>query len=128
MAYMSQERKAELAPGIQAVLKKYGMKGSIAVRHHMSLVVTVTAGKIDFQESYLHDPAHTAGGRMQINPYHLDRAWQDPALAFLEELSAAMNVGNFDKSDYQSDYHHVGWYTDINVGKWDKPYTLLQEA
>ena len=34
MAYVSQEKKKQLAPAIKAVLKKYGMKGSIAVRHN----------------------------------------------------------------------------------------------
>ena len=47
MAYVSQQRKAELALGIKAVLAKYGMKGSIAVRHHSTLVVTVTSGPLD---------------------------------------------------------------------------------
>jgi hypothetical protein len=35
-----------------------------------------------------------------------------------------MNDGNYDNSDIQSDYFSVGWYIDVNVGKWDKPYTV----
>ena len=35
-----------------------------------------------------------------------------------------MMEGNFDNSDPQSDYFSVGWYTDINVGKWNKPYVM----
>jgi len=35
-----------------------------------------------------------------------------------------MNIGNFDKSDAQTDYFHVGWYMSVNLGKWDKPYIL----
>jgi len=35
-----------------------------------------------------------------------------------------MNIGNFDKSDVQTDYFHVGWYMSVNLGKWDKPYIL----
>jgi peptidoglycan/xylan/chitin deacetylase (PgdA/CDA1 family) len=31
MAYMNQQKKAALAPAIKAVLKKYNMKGTIAV-------------------------------------------------------------------------------------------------
>ena len=46
MAYMSQEKKAELAPGIKAVLKKYNMKASISVRHHTGLVVTIKSGPL----------------------------------------------------------------------------------
>ena len=44
MAYISQEDKKELAPAIKKVLKDFGMKGSISIRNHMSLVVTVTEG------------------------------------------------------------------------------------
>ena len=47
MAYVSQEKKKELAPGIKAVLKKYGMKGTLAVRHHSSLVCNIKRGKLD---------------------------------------------------------------------------------
>ena len=47
MAYMSQERKKELAPAIKSVLKKYNMKGSISVRHYSTLVVTIKSGALD---------------------------------------------------------------------------------
>ena len=36
-----------------------------------------------------------------------------------------MNDGNHDRSDPQSDYFDVGWYVDVNIGKWNKPYTLV---
>jgi hypothetical protein len=38
----------------------------------------------------------------------------------------AMNDGNHDNSDIQSDYFDVGWYTHINVGRWNKPYLLTK--
>ena len=41
MAYVSQEMKKELSVGIKKVLKKYGCKGNIGVRNHMSLYVDV---------------------------------------------------------------------------------------
>jgi hypothetical protein len=37
-----------------------------------------------------------------------------------------MNAGNWDKSDIQTDYFDVGWYIDVNVGRWDKPYALVR--
>ena len=49
MAYVSQEMKKELAPGIKAVLKKYGMKGSISINNHSSLVVTLQEGPLNFE-------------------------------------------------------------------------------
>ncbi len=40
-------------------------------------------------------------------------------------IKAVINSGNFDKSDSQSDYFHVGWYTNIQLGQWDKPYMQI---
>ena len=50
------------------------------------------------------------------------------ALAFLSEVIPAMNVGNFDNSDPMTDYFHVGWYVDVNLGRWDKPYVYTSEV
>ena len=48
MAYFNQERKAQKAPAIKAILKKYGVKGSLAVRNHSTFVLNVKSGSIDF--------------------------------------------------------------------------------
>jgi hypothetical protein len=122
MAYMSQERKKELAPGIRAVLKKYGVKGTIAVNNHSTLVVNLREGRIDFENSLNRERNPDASFHYQVNTYWLEDHWTGDALSFLQELKEAMNIGNFDKSDIMTDYFHVGWYTDINIGRWDRPY------
>lgn len=132
MAYMSQDRKKELAPGIKAVLKKYGMKGTIGVDNRSTLVVNLRAGKIDFiadmikKESDLPhiEKMREAGLNMRVNEYWYDKQYAGKALEFLSELIPAMMKGNYDNSDVQSDYHDVGWYIAINVGRWGKPYQL----
>jgi hypothetical protein len=48
MAYMNQEKKAKIAATLKPILKKYGIKGSLSVRNHTSIVLTITAGKVDF--------------------------------------------------------------------------------
>ena len=53
MAYVSQQDKKELAPAIKKVLSKYGMKGSISIRNHSTLQVTLQSGAIDFKD-YSH--------------------------------------------------------------------------
>lgn len=120
MAYMSQELKKELAPEIKAVLKKYNMKGSIAVRHHSSLVVNVKSGVLDFIGDY--DFGDYPKDNIDVNQYWLEEHYKGDQLSFLEELKEAMNVGNHDDSDIMTDYFDVGWYIDINIGQWDKPY------
>ena len=119
MAYVSQKDKAQLAPAIKKVLSKYGMKGSISIRHHSTLVVTLQSGAIDFGE-YTH-----GDGYIQVNVYHIERHYKGKAQKFLTELLAAMKgPGWFDKSDSMTDYFHVKHYCDINVGKFNKPYFL----
>ena len=114
MAYISQNKKKELAPAIKTVLKKFGMKGSLAVRHHSALVANIKSGAIDFD----------LGERdyRQVNEYHIENNYKDKALEFLLALKAAMMLGNHNNSDLTTDYFDVGWYIEINIGQWDKPY------
>ena len=119
MAYVSQEDKAKLAPEIKKVLSKYGMKGSISIRHHMSLVVTIQSGAIEFEHSH-------GDGYTQVNVYHIDSHYKGKAKDFLTELLAAMKGPKyFCEDDIQSDYFSRSHYTDINVGKWNTPYELV---
>ena len=41
---------------------------------------------------------------------------------FLMELKSAMMNGNHDRSDIMTDLFDVGWYIDINIGRWNKAY------
>lgn len=118
MAYMNQERKAERMPAIKAALQKYGMKGSVSVRNHMTLVVTLSEGPLDFGTD-----------RHSVNTYWIEDHYQGDAQAFLLELKDAM-LGHdyYDRSDIQSDYFDTSHYIDINVGKWNKPYVLTTKA
>ena len=114
MAYVSQEMKKQLAPGIKAVLKKYNVKGSISVADHMSLVVTLTAGAIDFGPN-THD----------VNTYWIDSHYTGKARNFLNELKTALEGPDFfNNDDSMTDYFHRSHYIDIKVGKWNKPYTV----
>lgn len=136
MAYMSQENKAALAPAIKAICKKYGIKASLAVRNHSSLVLNVKEGPIDFignsNAVCAADPYQVANGfkpnndgHEGVNPYHFRKHYDGVALAFLEEVIPAMMIGNHNNSDIQSDYFDVGWYIDVNIGQWRKPYKFV---
>ena len=45
--HIFQEMKKELAPAIKAVANKYGMKVTIGIDHHSSLVVKIKEGALD---------------------------------------------------------------------------------
>jgi len=135
MAYMSQERKSEIAPKVKSILNKYGIKGSLSVRNHSTLSLTLKSGKIDFIANSNrvcgNDFYQVAKGFKpntsnydSINPYWFHEHYDGDAKAFLTEVMEAMNNGNHDRSDIQSDYFDVGWYVDVNIGKWNKPYIV----
>jgi hypothetical protein len=132
MAFMNQEKKAKLAPGIKAVLKKYGVKGSLAVRNYSTLVMNIKSGPIDFIGNFNEvrmdrrtNPDDLAKDYLQINPYWYQEHFTGKAHKFLSELFREMNAGNHDRSDIMTDYFDVGWYVDVNIGNWNKPYEVM---
>jgi hypothetical protein len=123
MAYVSQDLKSKLAPQIKAICKKYGVSATLAVRNHSTLVLNVTKGKIDFYRDYGDNEDAKKFG-IQVNPFWYHEHFSGKSKKFLSEVIVAMNDGNWDKSDIQTDYFNVGWYIDVNIGKWNKPYVL----
>ena len=130
MAYMSQEKKAKIAPVVKAICKKYNIKASLAVRNHSTLVLNVKQGDIDFVGNFNQVTGGSLHGNpvesIQVNPYWFHDHFDGKAKAFLTEVLAAMNVGNHDRSDIQTDYFDVGWYVDVNIGRWNQPYALVK--
>lgn len=133
MAYVGQDLKKSLTPAIKAVLKKYGVKGTISVRNHSTLVLNIKSGPIDFIGNCNKTVSGRPGGfrndnpardHIQVNPYWYQEHFSGLAKSFFGELFPVMNKGNHDNSDIQTDYFDVGWYVDVNVGKWDKPYVV----
>ena len=128
MAYVSQEMKKELAPAIKAVLKKYRMKGSIAVNNHSTLEVNLSEGYVDCI-SKGERILGLGGVSKSVNVYHIDEWYEGVAKNFLNELLNAMKGPKyFNNDDIMTDYFSRSHYTDINVGKWNKPFKLLKES
>ena len=128
MAYVSQEMKKELAPAIKAVLKKYRMKGSIAVNNHSTLEVNLSEGYVDCI-SKGERILGLGGVSKSVNVYHIDEWYEGVAKNFLNELLNAMKGPKyFNNDDAMTDYFSRSHYTDINVGKWNKPFKLLKES
>lgn len=138
MAYFNQERKQERAPVIKAILKKYGVKGSLAVRNHSTFVLNIKSGSIDFIENYIKTDADKNYGNkmsadqvayirnnkaLDVNPYWYQEHYTGKARDFLKEIFAAMYGSDwYDNSDVQTDYFDTAFYVDVNIGNWNKPY------
>lgn len=132
-AYITQDEKKAIAPKVKEICKKYGVKGSLRIRHHSTLVLTISSGKLDFISNYnkvagaFHrgERFTSATESLSINPYWYEHHFDGDVKQFISEIIPALKgEGWFDKSDIMTDYFHVKHYFDIDVGKWDKPYQL----
>ncbi len=119
MAYVSKETKKELAPAIKAVLAEFGVKGTIKVDHHSTLVVTlrkIPAG--------LFTPKEIANS--DVNVYHIDTFFEGTAKKFLNKLLASMKGDKwYDNTNSMIDYFDTAWYNSIKIGEWDKPVEII---
>jgi hypothetical protein len=131
MAYISQSEKKAIAPKIKALLKQYGLSGSLSVDNHSTLVLTVKSGKIDFiknfNETHKNDPRfNPAKDSINVNPYWVKEQFTGKAKDFaVAAVEALRGEGWFDKSDIMSDYHHVKHYVEVKIGRWDRAYELV---
>ncbi len=136
MAYMNQERKAVIANALKPIFKKYGVKGTLSVQNHSTIVLTLKSGKIDFiansnrvcgNDHYQVSRGFRANtqGYDQVNPYWFQDHYDGDAKAFLTDAFKALkSAGWYDNSDAMTDYFDTAYYTDINIGKWNKNYVV----
>ena len=114
MAYVSKEKKADLAPAMKAVAKKYGFKLSVSVKHHSTIVAKIKDADLIIEDYALDDPWIGSYG-LDVNQYHIDSQFNKYA-KFLNELHDAMlGKDYFDHSDAMTDYFHRSHYTAITL-------------
>ncbi len=135
MAYCSKEDKAEVSAKILPLLKKFGIKGSLSVNNHSSLVLTLWSGPIDFIENFNQNAGKfynsyrnfepITSGHMEINEYHYKDSFSGECLEILEKLIPAMYTSDwFCDDDIMSDYFNRAYYIYVYVGRYNKPYKL----
>ena len=136
MAYMNSERKAKIAANLKPILKKYGIKGTLRVRNHMAIVLTIKSGPIDFiancnevcgRSMYQRNGGFRpiTEGYCDVNPFWFQDHFDGVAKDFLTEAFAALKSADYyDRSDAMTDYFDTAYYFDLNIGRWDKPYVV----
>ena len=116
MAYVSQEFKKEVAPKIKELCKKYGVKGTLAVRNHSTLVLNIKSAKLDFLKN-------VTDSYFDVNCYHIGSMFEGKEKEFLEQAVSVLKSDKyFDHSDSMTDYFHCSHYVGISVGQWNKPF------
>jgi hypothetical protein len=136
MAYMNQEKKKKIAAELKKSLAGTGLKYTLAVNNYSTLVMNIQSGPVDFlanaEAVAKAKPREMFGGNLtrpkaiQVNTYWYQDHFTGEALELLKKIVPVMNTGNHDRSDIQSDYFDVGWYVNVNIGQWNKPYQVTK--
>ena len=136
MAYINQEGKAKIAEALKPILAKYKVKGTLRVRNHLAITLTLKSGPIDFiaNSNRVCGSSHyqvsrgfqpNTSGHSDVNPYWYQDHYDGDAKAFLNEAFAALKSADYyDNSDAQTDYFDTAYYYDLHIGRWDKPYIV----
>lgn len=129
MAYASQAKKQQILAALKGIIPA-GWKWSLAVNSHSTFVLTIYSAPVDLlaeMQRCCRNDRCVDGGYARINPYYIEVQF-DTHLDLFKRILAAMNDGNHDRSDPQTDYFDVGWYVDLNLGRWDKPFVCTAPA
>lgn len=116
MAYISTQKVAE----IRSTLKKEfpNIKFSVVCRNHTSVSVSILKAPYDFRPDSLKDEKY-----LSVNSHWFqNHGYKHQQI--LKRIIDIANEGNYDNSDIMTDYFDVGWYFDLSIGKWDKPFEL----
>jgi len=117
MAYMSKEHAKQIRDNLKKAFPEF--KFSVTITHNTGISVAILSSPLDFSEDL------NGSGNIEINHYHIDIYKNAETFKKMYDI---INEGNFDESDLQSDYFHVGFYVYLSVGKWDKVYQQKVEA
>lgn len=119
MAYITTEQVSQVRKEIKEAFGKE-FKFSVTRQNYSSIDIALMKSPFEFafNSEYAQEKQYA-----QLNHFHLDNEGftQEQVDMFKKVTEIAMK-GNFDKSDSQTDYFHVGWYFHLAIGKWNKPY------
>ena len=129
MAYMNQEKKAKIREQLKKVVPKT-WKYTLAVDNYSTIVMTIKSAPVDLIEEmnrcitqHTNNSGYRYTSYADVNPYHADKQF-DKSLKIIQKILDALNTDNFNESDSQTDYFHVGHYVDLNIGRYNKPFVI----
>ena len=141
MAYISTEDVKHIRNELKKELPQY--KFSVVRDHHSSVTISLMKGPafkdyeyFDRYNNVIKTANLSDGEHHQINQFHLEDFYGKENAEILGKIDTisrtapAKNGGKvwYNDSDIQTDYFDIAYYVHINVGKWNKPYEIVEAA
>lgn len=120
MAYITTESVKEMRNELKALYPaKQGWKISLTREHYSSVRCCVLQAPIELRQD-------TTRSYESVNHIWLADHYKDhqDIQKELQKITNVLNKNNYNNSDVQSDYFDVGHYVTLQVGSWDKPFTV----
>ena len=136
---MNSEKKARILSILKPILKQYKVSGTLSVHNNSTIVLTLRSGSIDFiansnrvcgKDHYQLSRGFrpNTSGYTDVNPYHYKDHYDGIARRFLTAAFDALKSADWhDSSNAQIDYFNTAYYVNIIVGRWDKPYMVVEK-
>ena len=124
MAYMSKEHKARIANELKSALKGTGVKCTLAIRHHSTIVCTVKSAPIDLIGNWCEQTGKNRPAYLSVNHYHYNNYFTGKALEIVDKIIKCLNINNWNNSRPEYDHFDVGHYISLNIGKYNKPFEV----
>jgi hypothetical protein len=135
MAYITTPEVKEIR---LALKEKFGKKFKFSVTRRdggLAVNVAIMSGTTDLSSLWANKSETDYGyGYTNINHFHITEENYGDDVKLFQEIDTIIRTAPakaeggrayFDDSDSQTDYFHVAYYYDIEVGKYDKPYTQV---
>ncbi len=95
---------------------------SIIKPNYSSIIVYILSGPIQLTDDLY--------GYEEVNHYNLKNQYRNnpEVLGFLEKVYDIVNKGNYSKYYKKLDYLDIGFYINICIGQYDKPYVVKNKV
>ena len=137
MAYISTEDVRHIRNTLKKELPQY--KFSVVRDHHSSVSVSIMKGPAfkdwNYRDRWTQEikVGSLNNEHHQINHYYTEDFYGKENAKILDKVYKIMKVAPslnggkewYDNSDAMTDYFDTAYYMHIGVGKWDKPYEIV---
>ena len=116
MAYISTEEVKVIREELKKNFpSRLGWKLSIVRRDYLSLSISIIQAPFELRND--QNNAYE-----QVNQYWIESRENKESVPVLKKIFEIANKNNYDRSDVQSDYFDVGYYLNISIGHFGKPF------